>query len=277
MVKDNSEDSYEYNQRVVLHSSFASATQSRPTSGHNKSSWQTTTTTTAILATAAFLVASISAQQDPLDTTVQIGTDAVVESQDIVEPTLAEPVAFISAGHGRLIPLTGSELETIERGEWPQSRPDPIPQTEEQFKASGLSGSEIQNILDHHNYYRSLHGAPPLSWNWDAANFGENWLQKCNFQHSHGRFGENLAAGYSDFPAAIKAWYDEVSQYDFNNPGFSSRTGHFTQVVWKGTRSVGCAKRACPSWTIYICDYDPPGNIVSWDNGYFRDNVSPRV
>ncbi|KAF9156069.1 hypothetical protein BG015_007372 [Linnemannia schmuckeri] len=48
-------------------------------------------------------------------------------------------------------------------------------------------------------------------------------------------------------------------------------------VVWKDTKSVGYAKRACSRWTIYICKYDLPGNIVSRDNAYFRDNVSPRL
>ncbi|KAG0298628.1 hypothetical protein BGZ96_009702 [Linnemannia gamsii] len=181
---------------------------------------------------------------------------------------MAEPVGFINTGKGRLLPFTSSEFEAIERGEWPQSLPGyEMPETtDEKFKASR---------------------ANPLYWNWEAANFGENWLQYCAFQHSHGKFGENLAAGYSDFPAAIKVWYDEVYKYNFNAPGFYSGTasslplktnfGHFTQVVWKSTTSVGCAKRACPNWTIYICNYDPPGNMVSWDNGYFRDNVSPRL
>ncbi|KAG0075758.1 hypothetical protein BGZ90_009521 [Linnemannia elongata] len=236
----------------------------------------------AILATVALLVASVSAQQESLDVATQpvaaAKPEVTASEQGPVEPTMAEPIGFINTGKGRLLPFTSSEFEAIERGEWPQSLPaSEIPETtDEKFKASGLSGEEIQGILDHHNYYRSLHGAPALTWNWEAANFGENWLQYCAFQHSRDKFGENLAAGYSDFPAAIKGWYDEVSKYNFNTPGFASGTGHFTQVVWKGTKSVGCAKRACPRWTIYICNYDPPGNIVSWDNAYFRDNVSPR-
>ncbi|KAK3840449.1 MAG: CAP domain-containing protein [Linnemannia elongata] len=181
---------------------------------------------------------------------------------------MAEPIGSINTGKGRLLPFTSSEFEAIERGEWPQSLPaSEIPETtDEKFKASGLSGEEIQGILDHHNYYRSLHGAPALIWNWEAANFGENWLQYCAFQHSRGKFGENLAAGYNDFPAAIKAGMMRSENTTLTLPDLP-----LVPVVWKGTRSVGCAK-----WTIYICNYDPPGNIVTWDNAYFRDNVSPR-
>ncbi|KAF8946213.1 pathogen- protein [Haplosporangium gracile] len=76
---------------------------------------------------------------------------------------------------------------------------------------------------------------------------------------------------------ASLAWYDEVSKYNFDSPGFYYVTGHFTQVVWKVTKSIGCAKRSCSRWAVYICNYDPPGNIVSWDNAYFRDNISSRL
>ncbi|KAF9284212.1 CAP domain-containing protein [Linnemannia elongata] len=92
-------------------------------------------------------------------------------------------------------------------------------------------------------------------------------------QHSGGKYGENLAAGYKDFKTGIDAWYNEVSKYNYGSGGFSSATGHFTQVVWKGSKRVGCAKRFCPgsNWTIYICNYDPPGNV----QGQYQENVSP--
>ena len=35
------------------------------------------------------------------------------------------------------------------------------------------------------------------------------------------------------------SWYSEVSLYDYNNPGFSLETEHFTQVVWKDSTEVG--------------------------------------
>ncbi|KAF9928218.1 hypothetical protein FBU30_002561 [Linnemannia zychae] len=141
-------------------------------------------------------------------------------------------------------------------------------------KAKALSAAEQKSILDTHNKYRARHGAAPLKWNAKAATFGDNWIQACQFRHSGGKYGENLAAGYKNFKTGIDAWYNEVSKYDFNNPGFSMSTGHFTQVVWKGTKSVGCAKKFCPNsnWYIYICNYDPPGNY----QGEYKKNVLPR-
>ncbi|KAF9156070.1 hypothetical protein BG015_007373 [Linnemannia schmuckeri] len=80
--------------------------------------------------------------------------EAYVLNQGVVELTVAEPIGSINIGKGRLLPFTSSEFEVIERDEWPQSLPAlEIPETtDEKFKASGLTGEGIQDILDHHNY-----------------------------------------------------------------------------------------------------------------------------
>ncbi|KAF9928217.1 hypothetical protein FBU30_002560 [Linnemannia zychae] len=133
--------------------------------------------------------------------------------------------------------------------------------------------SDQQSILEAHNNYRARHGASPLVWDETLAQFGSNWIQQCEMKHSRGKYGENLAAGYRDFKSSIAAWYDENKQYNYGSGGFSSATGHFTQVVWKGSKRIGCAKKFCSNnnWTLYICNYDPPGNVM----GRFQENVSP--
>ena len=78
------------------------------------------------------------------------------------------------------------------------------------------------------------------------------------------------------------------AKYDYNHPGFSSATGHFTQVsfsskfplwpelidgypqvVWKGSKQVACAIANCGAGTIFgqpskmiVCRYSPPGNVL---------------
>lgn len=67
-------------------------------------------------------------------------------------------------------------------------------------------------------------------------------------------------------------WYEEIDLYDFNNPGFSSDTGHFTQLVWKSTTDVGCGLSISGSNKIYaVSHYSPPGNF----RGEYTENVSP--
>lgn len=72
--------------------------------------------------------------------------------------------------------------------------------------------------------------------------------------------------------AATQAWYDEIKDYDWENPGFSMDTGHFTQVVWKGTTKVGFGYAQSQSGDEYVvAEYDPPGNY----EGEYEDNVLP--
>ena len=79
--------------------------------------------------------------------------------------------------------------------------------------------------------------------------------------------GENLAQGYANVTDAVDAWGDERNEYDFNDPGFSEATGHFTQLVWKATTTVGCGRTLCnemndvAGWYV-VCEYYPPGNVI---------------
>jgi hypothetical protein len=57
-------------------------------------------------------------------------------------------------------------------------------------------------------------------------------------------------------------------------------TGHFTQLVWKDTTSVGCGRTECngrddggaPGWYL-VCEYWPHGNVI----GAFEENVQEQV
>ena len=71
--------------------------------------------------------------------------------------------------------------------------------------------------------------------------------------------------------SVIAMWYDEVKRYSFASGGFSMKTGHFTQLVWRGTREVGCGVAHCKDLDVWVCQYAPPGNV----QGQYRENVRP--
>ena len=58
---------------------------------------------------------------------------------------------------------------------------------------------------------------------------------------SRSGLGENIAFGQSDMAAAIKAWYDEVDAYTYQ-ASFDYNAGYYTQIVWAGTRYLGCGQ-----------------------------------
>jgi hypothetical protein len=145
-----------------------------------------------------------------------------------------------------------------------------------------------QNIIDITNYvnaYRARNQAPPITWNDTIASFAQNWsyfMTSNNlFQHSGTPlYGENISyfEGYGTDPMkliflAIDGWYNEISLYDFSNPGFSDTTGHFTCLVWLSTTSFGMGisinKNTGRAYISF--NTSPPGNII----GEFQQNVLP--
>ena len=137
--------------------------------------------------------------------------------------------------------------------------------------ATGTAAGD-SDILEIHNRYRAKHCAPALVWDRKLEQVAQAWANRCEFEHSRTKYGENLAAGTHGALTAERAvgmWYDEVKLYRFGKGGFSMETGHFTQLVWKGTTRLGCAMARCPEWDLWVCNYDPPGNV----EGGYSSNV----
>lgn len=157
--------------------------------------------------------------------------------------------------------------------------PPTTPTTAGAPPAGSALSAEAAALLAEHNAARARHCAPPLTWSPRLAAVAQGWADHlradhCAFEHSAGPYGENLAAGTDgalDAAAVVAMWVDERSAFDFRRGGFSMDTGHFTQVVWRDTRELGCGTARCAGLVLWVCNYDPPGNV---DGGY-RANVRP--
>lgn len=151
--------------------------------------------------------------------------------------------------------------------------PPTIPSEAPQFVSRELYTSAILNST---NFFRAEHSAPPVAWNDTLETYAEDWLEgntACEFEHSGGPYGENLALGCSDAQSCVDAWGNERAAYPFDQPGFYQGTGHFTQLVWRNTTTVGCGKRLCgvQGWFL-ACEYWPRGNYA----GAYADQVTKK-
>lgn len=142
------------------------------------------------------------------------------------------------------------------------------------------------NLLTRHNYYREIHQVDNLSRNSEietiAQNYSEYLTENKKFEHSGNKYnglklGENLYMKYGSYQVsvtgtdAVDSWYSEVSYYNFSNPGYSSEAGHFTQLVWKESKDLGCGASCQNNACVVTCNYYPPGNVI----GLFSSNVFP--
>jgi hypothetical protein len=150
-----------------------------------------------------------------------------------------------------------------------------------------LTPNQQSAVAAYINMYRAKNQAPPLTYNPTITVFSQQWssylLSNNLFQHSGTQlYGENLAyfEGYGTDPVAliklaIDAWYNEISLYNFNSPGFSEATGHFTCLVWLASTDFGIAIAFDPVTTkaVITMNTSPPGNVI----GEFQQNVLPLV
>ncbi|GMU10950.1 CAP domain-containing protein [Corallococcus caeni] len=136
-----------------------------------------------------------------------------------------------------------------------------------------------RDMLEAHNAARAAAkptpspALEPLTWDPAVAEVAQKWADNCVFEHNpnRGNAGENIAwssPGYWDTKGVVKAWVDEVADYDYakNTCKTGAQCGHYTQVVWRNTRRLGCAMQRCTksgsTSDFYVCNYAPPGNYV---------------
>jgi len=136
-----------------------------------------------------------------------------------------------------------------------------------------------EDCLSRHNYYRSLHGVPPLEYHPILEKYAmkrARYMAMTDiFAHPPNLpYGENLYWKSGRVPTcknALDNWYKEYKLYNFRSGGFSPATGHFTQMIWRDSQYLGCASaKSKRTGRIYIaCNYYPPGNV----RGQFKENV----
>lgn len=140
------------------------------------------------------------------------------------------------------------------------------------------------------NSVRSRHHAPPVKLDAELTRYANQRIREIARGNVLEKGHQGLRRGTGelmywstsdrdprprDARRAVSVWYSEISEYDFKNPGFNSRTGHATQLLWRGSSRMGAAWMS-RTWKglheMYIVvEFEKAGNI----EGKFRSNVLP--
>jgi len=149
-------------------------------------------------------------------------------------------------------------------------------------------GVDVNVILDLHNQARAEVGVPPLTWSDTLAASAQSWAEHVatinNMVHSTGQsYGENIAGWTHGCGLAslvppldynkvvcpgdtlrtmVMSWINEKQDFVPGTPSYPI-AGHYTQVVWKDTKEVGCGMATASADhpnDYLVCQYAPPGN-----------------
>ena|SRR5580693_9019246 len=134
----------------------------------------------------------------------------------------------------------------------------------------------ISAILQDHNTYRTALQLPGLEWSpalaADALAWARHLAEIDKGQHDQdivGKEGENLwwgtANAYS-YKDMVGAWGGEKKLFREGifpdcRANRAAVVGHYTQIVWRNTTSVGCALVGNGRNDYLVCRYSPPGNV----------------
>ncbi len=125
-------------------------------------------------------------------------------------------------------------------------------------------------MLAAHNAVRTRLGLKPLEWSAKLARAAQEWadtlIRDGTFRHRpNSPWGQNLyeLTGGEFLPQQIvNGWAGEAKDYDYatNRCKPDRMCGHYTQIVWRDTREVGCAVARGGNREMWVCEYSPPGN-----------------
>ncbi len=163
------------------------------------------------------------------DSTTDTGADAAGDADDATD---ADPMTDAGVPGGEDAPLSAEDSE------W-------------------LSAHNSRRETYHAKYggsYVPLKWSPALAAS--ATSYAEYLAENDLWEHSNSDYGENLAwnggSVHADISNVMTRWVEDEE---------ATWGGHFTQVLWRATKYVGCGRAShSEHGSFQVCQYVTPGN-----------------
>jgi len=141
-----------------------------------------------------------------------------------------------------------------------------------------LTTQEIAGVLTLHNKMRAAVGTPALKWSCELMCQVQKFADQCIDGHSQSYFspipaGENMASG-TDGEFATWMWFSEYGKVPpTQHATEDSGASHYTSIVWKATKKLGCGVCKKPSLQtggFFFCQYADSETNIDYT---FEENV----
>ena len=139
--------------------------------------------------------------------------------------------------------------------------------------------SFASDCLYYHNKARTPLGLPKLTYSSSLAasalKYAKVLAGTSHLKHSTNRknIGENLAMGTKnayDLSQLMFLWTNEKRNFisgrklpNVSRTGNWKDVAHYTQIVWRTTKQVGCAITENKKWRFLVCHYKGIGNFMN--------------
>jgi uncharacterized protein YkwD len=142
---------------------------------------------------------------------------------------------------------------------------------------TGNTADIVNTILGIHNRDRADVGVPPLTWSDSLAASAQTWAEHMatidQMVHSDDfSYGENIAGqSHGNSPGNLDTLIKMVESWAVEKENWhggvlteenAPLVGHYTQMVWKDTKQVGCGVASASVNDYLVCHYSPVGNSV---------------
>ncbi|MFP5329878.1 MAG: CAP domain-containing protein [Alphaproteobacteria bacterium] len=135
---------------------------------------------------------------------------------------------------------------------------------------------EMIEVLNVHNGLRSQYGAPPLVWDPVLVQGAQGYVNHLSrtgqlvhaSREGRGTIRENISQGLPNYRARqlMDNWLNERRYFfpgtfpNVSTTGDWYQVGHFSQMIWPTTTTIGCARGIGAGSSWLVCRYDPGGN-----------------